>query len=290
MHLNLGQFRNTQVLSSESVSLMHTLHISRYLHGEAGYGLSLFTDRYKGVRRVVHWGLQAGYWCVMNLFPDQGIGVVVQSNYGDETTIVALVDRIYDDLLDLPANRTEPTQAAPDRSQWPLHEGTYLSLAYGFVTVQISEHQLVLDDHGHSWPLVAIEGGLYQAGRTQVGFVSEANQPTQYLMFDGQPYRRIALDPSFTPDPATWITYAGTYEDIKDDPYPIRIRVTDTQLLMKWGNDAEVVCTALSQTRFVSHRGVIDFEVAQDTSAPVLIAREATYCHRRNETLRAKKL
>lgn len=243
-----------------------------------------FTGRYKGVRRVMHWGLQDGYWCVMNLFPDRGIGVVVQSNYGEEATIVALVDSIYDDLLDLSAKRPELTQVAPDRSQWPLHEGTYLSVAYGFVTVKVAENQLFLDDDGGIWPLAALEGGLYQAGRTQVGFLSEADRPTEYLIFDGQPYRRIELDPSFVPDSSAWITYAGTYEDIKDDPYPIRIRVTDTQLLMKWGDDNEVICTALSQTRFVSHQGVIDFEVAKDRSAPVLIAREAIHCHRRAET------
>lgn len=283
MHLNTGRFQSMQWLSPESIALMQMPHISRYLHEDAGYGLALFTGSYKGVRWVVHWGLQDGYWCVMSLFPDRGVGVIVQSNHGDEPTLVRLVDEIYDDLLNLPAKRPEPVTVAPDRSLWPLHEGTYLSVEYGLLTVTVVKDQLLLDNDGEIRSLVAIEHELYQAGQTQVGFLHEGDGPTEYLIFAGQPYRRFSLDPSFVPDPAAWRAYAVTYQDVRENPYLIRIRVTDTQLLIKWGDADEVVCTALSQTSFVSSGGLIDFEVAEEGGEPVLITHKATHYHRKDD-------
>ncbi len=284
MHLNQGRFRNTQLLSPESVALMHTPQTSRYLRDDAGYGLALFTGDYKNVRRVMHWGLQDGYSCIMSLFPDRNVGVLVQCNYGDEATIAALVDDISDNLLGCPTKRAVPVSVTPDQSLWPLHEGTYLSIEYGLIRVRVVRDQLFLDDNADIRSLVAIEGGLYRAGETDVGFLRETDGPTEYLIVSGQPYRRIALDPSFVPDPDMWMAYAGTYEEFEDDPYPIRIRVEGEELCLKWGGIDEVICTALSQTRFVCQRGQIDFEIAEDGSAPVLIARQAARCHRRRET------
>ena len=279
MHLNHGLFENTRLLSPESVTLMHTPHTRRYtIDAESGYGLGLYTGEYKGVRQVGHGGMLESYNCYLSLFPDRGAGVVLLCNYdrGDHT--FALIQDIYDQLLDLPPHHPVPGIVDPNREMWPRHVGTYLSLQEGLINVKLVDDRLILERDGEAVPLTPAEGGLYLANGAPVGFVPEVDGPTQFVVIHGEPYSRCELDPSFVPDPAAWTSYAGTYAEWEIDPDPIRIRIADGQLHLQWWGD-EVRCTPLSNTSFVSARGLIEFELAEDGRAPVLITGKAARRH-----------
>jgi len=279
-HLNQGQFEDTRLLAPESIAQMHTPYANRYTPGaESGYGLALYTGTYKGVRQVLHGGLLESYNCFFVLFPDQQVGVILQCNYDDGSEIVNLVESIYDDLLDLPHGVVRVAAVPANWSSWPQHLGTYLSVHAGLASVGIDGDQLVLERNGETTPLTAVEGGLYQAGRTPIGFVPEQEGPTQYIMIDSQPYRRFEHDLLFVPNPAAWATYPGTYAAWEIDPDPIRVRVAERKLYLKWWGD-EVACTPLSDTSFVSTYGLIEFEVAKDGSVPVLVTGKGAHQYR----------
>ncbi|HEX6291096.1 MAG TPA: serine hydrolase domain-containing protein [Herpetosiphonaceae bacterium] len=271
MHLNQGRFQDTALLTPESVALMHTPQASRYRLGyEAGYGLGFYTGHYKGVRHVTHGGMLESYNCLLTLFPQRELAVILQCNYEDGSDMGSLVGALYNELLDLPAARFQPAAVAPDRSAWPRYVGTYLSVHSGLATIEIVDDQLMLELNGETMPLTAVEGGLYHTGSTYVGFVAEASGPVQYVMIDSEPYRRFARDHSFVPDVGAWAAYTGAYAVWEIDPTPIKIRIADDRLHMQWWGD-EVVCTPLTATSFISPRGLIEFEPAEDGGPPVLV-------------------
>lgn len=151
--------------------------------------------------------------------------------------------------------------------------GTYLSPSAGLTTIAVDDDTLTVERYGPRLRLGALAADLYHNPEESVavGFV-EADQGgdgrTRYIVVDEQPYERIEVDTSFTPDPSRWEVYAGRYEEFPDDPYPIDIRVREGQLIMDWFG--EHACMALSDTLFVSNRGTIEFLVAEDGSVPAL--------------------
>ncbi len=280
MHLNHGQFQHTRVLSPESIALMQTSHANRYTgDAESGYGLGLYTGEYKGVRQVGHGGMLESYNCYLHLFPDRGVGVVLLCNYDPDDFTFGLIRDMHDQLLDLPANYAASVITEPNRAMWSRHMGTYLSLQSGLAHVKIVDDQLVLEREGMDTLLAAVEGGLYLANGAPVGFVPDVDGPTQYMVIHGEPYCRYELDPSFVPDPAAWTSYEGTYVEWVIDPDPIRIRIADGELFLQWWGD-EVKCMPLSNASFTSARGVIEFELAEDGSEPVLITGKAARRYR----------
>lgn len=56
LHLHDGTFRGQQIISTESARLMRRPWVRRYTLTEAGYGITLRSERYKGVRLVGHDG------------------------------------------------------------------------------------------------------------------------------------------------------------------------------------------------------------------------------------------
>lgn len=149
MHLNQGRFEDRPFLAPESLALMHAPQVNLYVPGsDAGYGLGFFVGTYKGVRRVSHGGMLESYWCNLSLFPEAGVGVIVQCNCGDEAKLMSLADDLYDQLLRPSGAPTQPPPVVADRSRWPLHVGTYLSVRSGLATVDVVDDQLVLARHG----------------------------------------------------------------------------------------------------------------------------------------------
>lgn len=274
MHLNKGQFQGTTLLTPESVALMHEPQTSRYTPGmESGYGLGFYTGHYKGARHVSHGGMLESYNCVLMLFPDRELGVILQSNYNDGSDLGDLIGTIYSGLLDVPTASFRAAQVEPDRAEWSRYVGTYLSVHSGLATISIIEDQLILDLNGDTLPLTAVEGGLYQSNYMSVGFVAEDSGPVQYLSIDGDPYYRFERDAAYVPDTGAWTDYPGLYEVWQIDPTPIKIRIADDRLHMQWWGD-EVACTPLSASSFISSYGLIEFE-ANDDGSPVLVSGKA---------------
>lgn len=280
MHLNRGQFGDAALLSPESIAEMQKPHGSRFTFGvESDYGLGWYTGTYKGVRQVLHGGMLESYNCFLTLFPDRGVGVVLQSNYDDGTQLWGLVEQIYDQLLGLHEEHRSPRLVEPNRAAWASYEGTYLSVHTGLATIRAGAGELVLERNGASTPLEAVEGGLYRAGATPVRFLDEPGRPAEYVVIDSTPHRRLERDPAFVPDPRAWERYEGEYIEWRIDPYPVRVRVHDGELRVHWWGD-EVACTPLSDARFVSSYGLIEFE-GGEAEAPVLVTGGAARLYRR---------
>lgn len=78
-HLQAGRYRQAQILQPESVRLMHQTHFRHHpaLPG-TGYG---FRDRYINGRQTIgHLGSLRGYSSVLNLLPEQNIGIFIATN------------------------------------------------------------------------------------------------------------------------------------------------------------------------------------------------------------------
>lgn len=72
--------------------------------GDLGYGLGLFVEDYKGIRRVGHGGDIRSYGALFILAPDTGTAAIMLFNWSEGFfgTAETLVDKIFDELLGLP--------------------------------------------------------------------------------------------------------------------------------------------------------------------------------------------
>ncbi len=78
-HLQAGRYQQAQILQPESVRLMHQTHF-RHHPGlpRTGYG---FRDRdINGIQTTGHLGRLCGYSSVLNLLPEQNIGIFMVTN------------------------------------------------------------------------------------------------------------------------------------------------------------------------------------------------------------------
>lgn len=136
---------------------------------ELGYGAGWFVSDYAGRRMVDHIGGHGGMVANVSLLPDEGIGVAVLTNHGDNLLPVAVTYRIFDLLLGLdsrPWNRTlmafwedvrimraAATDApggariedAPSRLPAAAYAGRYTSPVYGEVGVDWDGEALILE-------------------------------------------------------------------------------------------------------------------------------------------------
>jgi CubicO group peptidase (beta-lactamase class C family) len=94
LHLNGGQAGGTRFLSEESVAEMQRL-VPR--GGKRDFGLGWYRSQGARDRRpayVEHLGGGAGFWNVMRIYPDEGLGVVVMGNttsYDHESVCEAIL-------------------------------------------------------------------------------------------------------------------------------------------------------------------------------------------------------
>ncbi len=280
-HLNAGRFDDWPFLAPESIAQMHAPQVETYLRGgDAGYGLAFYVGAHKGAHQVSHGGMLESYWCNLSVFPDAGVGVVLQCNCGDERVLMGVLNDVFDGLLGRRGTEAPQAPAVDDRSRWPLLLGTYLSMGAGLATVEEVDNRLVLNQSGTARPLTAVGNDRYLMGKAPVAFLPSGSGPSEYLVVGGEPYRRTSIDPAFAPDPARWLAYEGVYEEIPDNPYPVRVRVAGERLLVHQDGE-EAVCTPLSDTRFVGERGVIDFELPDGGGTPVLVVGQASRLRRR---------
>jgi hypothetical protein len=195
--------------------------------------------------------------------------VITLSNRADEAFQVGkIVDGILDRLLGLPEKAPEPQPAAPDRSRWPAYVGPYVGDWRGLATVQVRGDQLILEMDGTSIPLHALRDDLYvgqkpgSEERVSVGFVPEEAGPTQFILLNAAPCKRVELTATPKADVASWEAYVGRYR-LPFDTVTVRIE-EETLLVHTRARDDEVQLTPLGDRRFSSKYGVIEFLVAED--------------------------
>ena len=102
LHLNQGRFREQRLLSPASIATMHRKHISLIDDSEEGYGLTFYTDSYRGQPRVSHGGAISSYGSHLMLLPQAGIGIVLLTNRADGIHLATLANQIINGLLDRP--------------------------------------------------------------------------------------------------------------------------------------------------------------------------------------------
>jgi CubicO group peptidase (beta-lactamase class C family) len=275
MQVDQGRFRGRRVLVPESVAAMQKVQVDQFTAANAGYGLALVVDTYKGIRRVGHEGSISTFGSKLVMVPDAGVAVVLLFNRapGFWARAEAISDGVLDQLLDLPPTAPAPQAIEPDRSLWPRYSGAYLGDWRGLAVVQAAAGQLTLNWNGETLPLNALRKDLYFAQRpgdsetVSVGFILEGEEPVQYVQVNSSPCRRFQPDVSWSPAPETWRAFAGQYSGVEK----LVFRVQGEQLWVYSEEvDQEMPCVPLSNTCFASDIGLIEFHVAADGTAPSL--------------------
>jgi CubicO group peptidase (beta-lactamase class C family) len=178
LNLNGGVFEGSRVLGDRTVREMqriqYPLGVSVWA-GENlgrrfnGYGLGWFVSDYKGRKVVSHSGGLTGMISLQTLLPEEGLGVIVLTNYAPDAPTQAITYRILDEYLGEPVRdwnqvflsfrrqgedrarqREETLQAAriPGTSpSLPLeaYTGTYSEAASGEARVSLEDGDLVFD-------------------------------------------------------------------------------------------------------------------------------------------------
>ncbi len=102
LHLNQGCFREQRLLSPASIAAMHRKQVSLIDDSEEGYGLTFYTDTYRGQPRVSHGGAISTYGSHLMLLPQAGIGIVLLTNRADGIHLATLANQIIDGLIGKP--------------------------------------------------------------------------------------------------------------------------------------------------------------------------------------------
>lgn len=295
MYLNHGQFQEYDFLPTASVEQMYKPYGRRYIEGashpfahiSADYGLGFMLGTYKGARVARHGGMNLSYNCFFDLFPDEGIGLVLQTNFSNEDRLLELIVYLYDQVLGLPSRGTvsvsPPQSVNVDRVKQTKYLGTYLNVELGrLTTVSADQDGLSLELNDEFVQLTAFGEGRYycQLGsglRIPVTFLPEVSGEVQHVMVGGRPYQRLELDPAFEPNPELWKAYSGTYKDPnnRDTKAGFRVRLNREGKLMLERNGVEVNCRPLNQNSFVSEFGFVEF-VTIDGATPALFWGKAT--------------
>ncbi len=262
MQLSEGSFDGQQILSPASVTEMQTPYARFQSPNEDGYGLTLSSFNYKGVRRVGHGGNISSFASHFEFIPATGTAVIMFVNnsalwQAQEPKITRF---ILDHLLDLPSEADPVRTIEPDRALWDRLVGTYAGATAGLAEVTRDGDALTITWQGQTLPLHAVSADTYIAQAEEgepmpVGFTLEGDAPADYANVLAAPGHSLALqrvdyNPDYQPNPALWSRYAGTYQHSLGD---LVIRQEGDQLFVKiapFGN-AEFPARAIDDTRFL---------------------------------------
>jgi len=297
MYLNQGESEDERFLTASSIAEMHMLHASRLIEGHAhpaaqvnlGYGLGFNVGNYKGRRAARHGGMNLSFNCFFDLFPDDGAGVVLLTNYSRDEQLMELVVDLYDHALGLPQqgivyiDKPLKVSPSPGAQQQKNYVGAYLNIESGdLATVEIAENTFMLIYQGKSLSLVQFGDNQFYAEiseryRLMVTFVENLEGKVSYIMIGGNPYFPANLDPSFNPQPHLWKAYEGVYKDPsnwnKDDIFTVRNQ--DDVLVIAEG-EHEVTARPLGNRCFLCELGLIQFEDTGQEEVKILVWGKAT--------------
>ncbi|WP_052496481.1 serine hydrolase domain-containing protein [Pedobacter lusitanus] len=99
-NLNQGQYKNKQIISPATYTMMITPTFSVDPTIKASVGLSWFMYPYKGMMNYTHDGGDVGYRSVLTLIPEKKLGIILLSNT-DQIDIQFVHDKIRDILLSM---------------------------------------------------------------------------------------------------------------------------------------------------------------------------------------------
>jgi len=207
LHLRNATPDDSRFLTPASVAQMQEPHGVVGTATRLNYGLNLFLDTYKGVRRVGHDGVYFASRSKFVVAPDAGVGVVILHNRGEEWRAAreALLDALFDELLDLAPESSPPPTAAPGLFRG--EAGTYQNLEDGeHIRLHVLPGSLHVASQDRIVPLRPITATLAVGARpTACNLPTAPYIPTPtigietmprtadgagFLMLNGKPYRR----------------------------------------------------------------------------------------------------
>lgn len=264
-----GRFGNRRIISTESIRQMQTIHGDMMTVSRAGYGLTLSLDHAQGLRLVGHQGAVGTYGSVLTVLPDVKRAVIMTCNraFGFWDTLYAIGDRVIAEWLGLSTMQPAPAIIHPEKSLWSGYTGQYVGQLRGLVNVSAEDGGLMLEWHGEKTQLEAHRPNVYFAKLggeiVSIGFVPEATDPTQYIMLNGAPCRRIDYMLPIVKDLDLWQKFTGVYVGV--DKLKVTLR---DDLLHVYSDEmaAEYACVALSDMAFACKMGLVEFETAADGS------------------------
>lgn len=297
MYLNQGWFRDLQFLTSVSIAEMHKPHASRHIdehihplaHVNRGYGLGFNTGEYKGRRAARHGGMTLSFNCFFDLFPDDRAAVILLTNFSRDEKLLELIAALYDYALDLPStgivrsSKPAPVSGPDENQNLEDFTGTFLNVESGnLVSFSVVEDQLVIEDGENTLQLVQYSSHQFYSDISElfvqlIAFIRDSDGVLTHVMVSGEPYFPVMIDPSFRPQPHQWEKYQGIYMDPTnrnlEDIFTVRIQ--DGVLLIAEG-DHEAACTPISNRKFLSELGTIEFEDSLADSVNILVWGQAT--------------
>ena len=297
MYLNDGWFDDRPFLQASSVAEMQRSHASRRItasahplaHSSGEYGLGFSVGTYRGRRTARHGGMNPGFNCFFDLFPDDRAGVVLLTSHPRDEQLMVLVTALYEHALGLPAQGAvfhDAPAAVPlagDRTQ--RFCGTFVNVDTGdVVTIGAAGDGLILERQGASLPLVHIGSDEFYAdvaltARLPVAVVLDGHGNVDHVMVRGEPYDPLEIDPTFESDVALWRSFVGLYRDPSNanDEEMVAVRVDDGVLYVAEGSD-ESASRAIDDRCFIGSAGVglVEFEDTTVASAKVLVRGKAT--------------
>jgi CubicO group peptidase (beta-lactamase class C family) len=271
MFLAFGQYRHEQILSAESIRLMQTPQVKLWTLGEERYGLTLATERYKGLALVRHnGGGVSSYVSGFMLIPEKRAAIVLHGNGGP---LAGLMRALLDDLFLLP--ETEPACATmpSNPSKWSDYVGTYLGIYTGLVVVEMVNQKLQLTRNGRTYLLEQhcqdhyIGNAEGYDAMISVGFPETKGGRTNVLVVDDSPCERLMVPYSMTPDPHRWASFVGTYMLPGESLTPSReitVALQDETLFLTRGTRT-MQCLPIDTTMFACDEGVITFLETEDS-------------------------
>ncbi|MFO7588373.1 MAG: serine hydrolase [Gemmatimonadota bacterium] len=177
-NLNRGVLDGERILSERAVRAMHSIHyplnVSPWAEENlgqrfSGYGYGWFIGEYRGRKAVTHSGGLTGMISLQTLLPEEGIGVVVLTNFAPDAPTRAITNEILDAMLGEPgrdwnavyrgfvdqarerATRSEAelraARATGTKPSLPLeaYAGRYVDELSGPATVRLEDGHLVFD-------------------------------------------------------------------------------------------------------------------------------------------------
>lgn len=264
MLLNQGRFGNTQILSLDSIQEMQRVQADQMMLEPTGYGLTLGLKQYKGIRLIGHGGLMGSHWTQFETAPDFGIAVIGISNrWSPEFASGEFINGIFDQMLQLSDEKAKLESIQSNPSSWKQYQGIYLGDFKGFAEIQVHDQQLVLDWNGEVIPLNALKEHFFYGQRpgseqnVAVKFLPEETEPVQFIIFDGEPCRRIPAKTIYEPNTAVWAGYSGLYQT---DFFTLRIDQEESRLVAILDESGEKFnLIPLNDTLFASQTGMFEF-------------------------------
>ena len=250
MFLNKGKVDDTQIMLEATVKNLITPHM--FIGGESSseeltyraYGMGWFILTYRGHPYVQHGGNIDGFTALVNLLPDDNLGVVILTNQNNSSYTSIASYYIIDQLLDLEPvdwhgrnliqqetlaeveevsetiERVEGTKSSHDIEDYV---GMYENPGYGTIQIEQNDDELYMVYHSFASPL---EQWHYDVFKPTEGLLADSDILIEFhTNLQGDIFRLSApfessvspiifekLPPEKMSDPEYLVQFAGMYE------------------------------------------------------------------------------